>query len=205
MESQKTPAMVLQVFSHERFGQIRVIVIDGEPQFCLSDVCQVLDLTVKGVVQRIEKEVISNYPLETAGGIQKMYFVNEDGLYDVIFDSRKSEAKCFRKWITKEVLPALRKHGCYTLPFRNEHEYPYLDDAVVASFLQMMETCSKYNDLCHDLQETEEKINESQAEWLRLTQKRDDIRNELKATATKVDSSIKEFFGSSKRISGTIN
>ena len=106
----------LQVFNNEDFGEIRTAGTADNPLFCLADVCRVLELTVKGVVQRIDKEVISTYPLQTAGGIQQMYFVNEDGLYDVILDSRKPEAKKFRKWITAEVLPSIRKTGAYMTP-----------------------------------------------------------------------------------------
>lgn len=103
----------IQIFNHPEFGGVHVIGDADNPQFCLSDVCKTLDLTVKGVMQRLNKEVISTYPLETAGGVQQMYFVNEDGLYDVILDSRKPEAKRFRKWVTSEVLPSIRKHGIY--------------------------------------------------------------------------------------------
>ena len=106
----------LQVFNNEEFGEIRTAGTPDNPLFCLADVCKALELTVKGVVQRIDKEVISTYPLQTAGGIQQMYFVNEDGLYDVILDSRKPEAKKFRKWITAEVLPSIRKTGAYMTP-----------------------------------------------------------------------------------------
>ena len=72
-----------------------------------------LDLIPSKVSQRLDKDVLSKYPLETAGGIQQTNFINEDGLYDVILDSRKPEAKQFRKWITSEVLPSIRKHGAY--------------------------------------------------------------------------------------------
>ena len=102
-----------QTFTNEEFGNVRVIGDVTNPLFCLADVCKVLELTVKGVVQRLDKEVISTYPLRTAGGIQQMYFVNESGLYDVVLDSRKSSAKKFRKWITEEVLPSIRKTGIY--------------------------------------------------------------------------------------------
>lgn len=84
---------------------------NGEPLFCLIDVCNMLDLIPSKVSQRLDKDVLSKYPLETAGGIQQTNFINEDGLYDVILDSRKPEAKQFRKWITSEVLPSIRKHG----------------------------------------------------------------------------------------------
>ena len=108
--------LVPQIFEHEQFGKIRVIGDSDNPRFCLSDACKMLGLTVKGVVQRLDKEVISNYPLETAGGVQQMYFVNEDGLYDCILESRKLEAKRFRKWITAEVVPSIRKTGMYINP-----------------------------------------------------------------------------------------
>lgn len=88
---------------------------NGEPMFCLADLCLVLDLTPSKVAQRLGEDVLSKYPLLTAGGIQQANFVNEDGLYDVILDSRKPEAKKFRKWITSEVLPSIRKTGSYSV------------------------------------------------------------------------------------------
>ena len=103
----------IRIFSNDVFGEIRTAGTPDAPMFCLSDVCKALGLSAKGVNQRLTKEVISNYPLETAGGTQQALFVNEDGLYDVILDSRKPEAKAFRKWVTSEVLPSIRKTGGY--------------------------------------------------------------------------------------------
>lgn len=103
----------IQVFNNPAFGNIRVAGTDTNPQFCLADVCKALGLTARFVNQRLNKEVVLNHPLETAGGTQQALFVNEDGLYDVILDSRKTEARQFRKWITSEVLPTIRKHGAY--------------------------------------------------------------------------------------------
>lgn len=117
-------------FTNIDFGEMRVLGTVTDPLFCLYDVCKSLDLRVKDVVVRltkgdlISKGVVSNDPLDdepilskhaimTPGGIQQMYFVNEDGLYDVIFDSRKPQAKKFRKWITKYILPSIRKYGAY--------------------------------------------------------------------------------------------
>ena len=106
----------VQVFSHPDFGGVRVIGDFDNPRFCLSDVCKILELPqVAKVVQRLDKDVLSTHPLETAGGIQQMYFVNEDGLYDLILDSRKPAAKKFRKWVTNEVLPSIRKTSSYSL------------------------------------------------------------------------------------------
>lgn len=108
--------MELKIFENEQFGQVRIAMNEnGEPMFCLADLCLVLDLTPSKVAQRLGEDVLSKYPLLTAGGIQQANFVNEDGLYDVILDSRKPEAKKFRKWVTSEVLPSIRKTGSYSV------------------------------------------------------------------------------------------
>lgn len=107
----------VKIFENSEFGNIRVF-IDGinEPWFCLSDICKSLDLTPKGVNQRLSDEVISNYPIiDRLGRTQNALFVNEDGLYDVIFESRKPEARSFRKWVTSKVLPSIRKTGKYSI------------------------------------------------------------------------------------------
>lgn len=107
----------LQIFSNSEFGEIRTITKDDEALFCLGDLCRILELTAKGVKQRLTDEVISNYPIpDSLGRIQNTIFVNEDGLYDVILDSRKENARKFRKWVTSEVLPAIRKTGGYSMP-----------------------------------------------------------------------------------------
>jgi prophage antirepressor-like protein len=108
--------MELKIFENKQFGQVRIAMNEnGEPMFCLADLCLVLDLTPSKVAQRLGEDVLSKYPLLTAGGIQQANFVNEDGLYDVILDSRKPEAKKFRKWVTSEVLPSIRKTGSYSV------------------------------------------------------------------------------------------
>ena len=107
----------LQIFSNSEFGEIRTITKDDEALFCLGDLCRILELTAKGVKQRLTDEVISNYPIpDSLGRIQNTIFVNEDGLYDVILDSRKENARKFRKWVTSEVLPTIRKTGSYSMP-----------------------------------------------------------------------------------------
>ena len=114
--------MKIQVFSHDQFGQIRTIIDEnGEPLFCVKDLCSALELDGKQVVRRLEKGVVSKHPLSTKGGIQELTFVNESGLYDVILDSRKPEARKFRKWVTAEVLPQIRRTGGY-IPVSNDDD-----------------------------------------------------------------------------------
>ena len=104
----------IQVFNSPQFGDVRIVLgEDNEPCFCLKDVCNVLGLRSNDVNQRLDKGVVATRPLCTSGGTQQVKFVNEDGLYDVILDSRKPEAKAFRKWVTSDVLPSIRKNGAY--------------------------------------------------------------------------------------------
>ena len=104
----------IQVFNSPQFGDVRIVLgEDNEPRFCLKDVCNVLGLQNSAVMRRLDKGVTTNHPLLTSGGNQMVTFVNEDGLYDVVLDSRKPEAKAFRKWVTSDVLPSIRKNGAY--------------------------------------------------------------------------------------------
>lgn len=106
--------MEMQLFNNPTFGQIRTAGTADNPQFCLADLCRALGLNVNGVRQRLGDGVISTYPIpDSLGREQFTNFVNEDGLYDVILDSRKPEARAFRKWITSEVIPAIRRTGGY--------------------------------------------------------------------------------------------
>ncbi len=106
----------LQIFNNEEFGEIRVIGDFENPQFCLADVCRVLELDASQVMKRLDDGVVSIHPItDSLGRTQMANFVNEDGLYDVILDSRKPNAKKFRKWLTKEVVPTIRKTGSYSV------------------------------------------------------------------------------------------
>lgn len=113
VEDAKTEQGV-KIFNSPDFGEIRTAGSADNPLFCLADVCRALDLTAKFVRQRLGDEVVSKHPItDNLGREQQALFINEDGLYDVILDSRKSEARKFRKWITAEVLPSIRKTGGY--------------------------------------------------------------------------------------------
>ena len=93
---------------------VRTVVVDNDPWFSAADVCAVLGVkNHRDALQHLdddEKGVVSN---DTPGGIQKISIINESGLYSLVLRSRKPEAKPFIKWVTKEVLPAIRKTGQY--------------------------------------------------------------------------------------------
>lgn len=104
----------IKIFNSPQFGEIRTTGTSEEPLFCLADLCKMLDLKQGHVRERLTDGVVSTVPIiDALGREQQANFVNEDGLYDVILDSRKPQAKAFRKWITSEVLPAIRKTGGY--------------------------------------------------------------------------------------------
>ena len=106
----------LMIFSNEEFGNVRAIQIEGEPWFVAADVCRTLEIgNTSQALSRLdedEKDVILN---DTLGGVQKMSIVNEPGLYTLVLGSRKDEAKGFKRWITHEVIPSIRKTGKYEL------------------------------------------------------------------------------------------
>lgn len=121
----------MKIFESPEFGRIRTVSDERwEPWFCLADVCKVLGLKQNGVVMRLEKGVISTEPLPTRGGTQMANFVSEDGLYDVILDSRKPSARAFRKWVTSEVLPQIRRTGGYVPLSAEDDEKTILAKAV---------------------------------------------------------------------------
>lgn len=104
----------LSVFKNEEFGEIRTVIIENEPMFCLSDVCKALGLTQPSKVkERLNEKGVSSIPTLTAGGEQKLLYINESNLYKTIFQSRKESAERFTEWVTDEVLPCIRKNGIY--------------------------------------------------------------------------------------------
>lgn len=93
---------------------VRVVTIDGEPWFVLADLCKVLDLAKPSrVAMRIADDMKGAHLMSTPGGDQEMTIVSEAGMYEVIIRSDKPEAVAFRRWVTSEVLPSIRKHGGY--------------------------------------------------------------------------------------------
>lgn len=102
----------LQIFNNEEFGEIRTITKDNEPMFCLMDICKALDMKNPTMVaSRLEDDEVTKFDLGSKRG--ETNFVTESGLYAVILRSDKPNAKKFRKWVTGEVLPSIRKNGGY--------------------------------------------------------------------------------------------
>lgn len=107
----------LKIFENEAFGAVRVVERDGEPWFVARDVCECLELgNPRTSIALLDEDEKGVHTMDTPGGQQEMSIVSEAGLYSLILRSRKPEAKAFKRWITHEVLPAIRRHGAYLTP-----------------------------------------------------------------------------------------
>lgn len=106
----------IQIFQNEQFGKVRIAMNENEePLFCLTDVCSVIGIAnARNVRSRLEEDDVRQMDtIDSMGRNQQVTFISESGLYDVIIRSDSEKAKPFRKWVTSEVLPTIRKHGAY--------------------------------------------------------------------------------------------
>lgn len=119
--------------------QVRTVILNGQPYFVAKDVCDVLGHTNPSVaIQMLDDDERAKKSLGRQG---EMWLVNESGLYNLIFRSNKPEAKSFRKWVTSEVLPTLRRTGRYELPSVRKREsirYPRRGEQITADILHLL-------------------------------------------------------------------
>ena len=107
----------LQVFNSEDFGNVRALAINGEPWFVAKDVCDALGLSnPRSSIALLDDDEKGVHTVDTPSGNQDMVIITEGGLYSLIMRSRKPEAKSFKRWVTHDVLPSIRRHGMYATP-----------------------------------------------------------------------------------------
>lgn len=166
----------IQIFKNPEFGEVRTAGTPENPLFCLADICRVLDLQPSRVKDRLEYGVISSNPIsDSLGREQLANFVNEDGLYDVILDSRKPEAKKFRKWVTSEVLPSIRKSGGYIASSPNDTP----EDILARAVLVAQESIERKNKQISELQEAiDNKDQQLHIEAMRVEEKQQQIEDQ---------------------------
>lgn len=134
-----------QIFSKENLGSVRTIFANNEVWFCAKDVCGILEIkNVTQAVQRLDEDERSMFNIGRQGNTN---FINESGLYTLILRSDKKEAKPFRKWITSEVIPAIRKTGKY-----EEKKKPLTQAELILQQAQwMVEAESRINNIENDV------------------------------------------------------
>ena len=111
----------LQIFNNPEFGDIRTVKIDGEPWFVGKDIAEALGYgrgksSTNAVKDHVDDEDKGVTKMVTPGGLQPMIIINESGLYSLILSSKLPNARKFKRWVTSEVLPAIRKTGHYEAP-----------------------------------------------------------------------------------------
>jgi prophage antirepressor-like protein len=112
----------LQIFNFDGHN-VRTVIRGGEPWWVLKDVCDVLGISkYRDCAARLDADEREPFRVDTPGGKQEMTVINESGLYNVILRSDKPEAKRFKKWVTGEVLPQIRKTGSYSVPRKTPNE-----------------------------------------------------------------------------------
>lgn len=150
----------IQVFSNEKFGQVRTVMQGGEPWFVAADVCRALELDqVSNAVRKLdddEKMTLNSDKGHSGqrGGAQFYTVVNEPGLYSLVLGSRKPEAKAFKRWITHEVIPTIRKTGGYVKDSEVfiQNYLPFADDTTKQLFRLTLDVVDKQNKQIADQQ-----------------------------------------------------
>lgn len=142
----------LQIFNSDEFGEVRTVLVENEPMFCLTDICKALQLTQPSKVkERLSEKGVRSIPTLTKGGEQKLLYINESNLYKTIFQSRKESAERFTEWVTSEVLPSIRKIGSYGMPKTTGGQIQLLAQGYT-------ELEQKVNDIKDDVSELKENV-----------------------------------------------
>ncbi|MEH6972411.1 BRO-N domain-containing protein, partial [Bacillus sp. JJ675] len=143
-----------KVFNYQD-QQVRTVVKDGEPWFVAKDVCDVLGITdARKSVNLLDEDERNSIPVtDSLGRNQETFIINEPGLYSLILRSRKPEAKQFKRWITHEVIPTIRKTGGYVA---NDDLFiqtylPFADDQTKLLFSATLETVRKQNEVISEM------------------------------------------------------
>lgn len=132
--------MELQVFNSTEFGSVRTTMVNGEVMFVGKDVANILGYSnpLKAIREHVDEEDKGVNETVTPGGTQNLIVINESGLYSLILSSKMPKAKAFKRWVTAEVLPAIRKHGMYAIDEILENP-----DLAIAALMQLKEEREK--------------------------------------------------------------
>lgn len=141
----------VEVFKNAEFGEIRTVVINGEPWFVAKDVTEALEYKNgrQAIASNVDDEDKGVNSVDTLGGKQKLTVINESGLYSLVINSRLESAKRFKHWVTSDILPAIRKTGGYV---NNDELFvntylPFVDDTTKLLFTQTLKTVRKQNEI----------------------------------------------------------
>lgn len=139
----------LALFEHEKFGSLRVVERKVQPWFVAKDVCDILEMgNPRSSLALLDEDEKGVHSMDTPGGKQEMTIISEPGLYSLILRSRKPEAKAFKRWVTHEVIPSIRKVGGYLIAKPDDTPEAILARAVLHSRTLFTVISSRL--FCHD-------------------------------------------------------
>lgn len=147
----------VQIFNNDQFGSVRTVVKDGEPWFVAADVCKALEIgNPTDVMKRLDDDERTLVSIEGASNTLPVNVINEPGLYAVVLGSRKPEAKTFKRWITHEVIPTIRKTGGYVAndDLFVETYFGDADESMKSAFRATLERVRRLNEEKKALGET---------------------------------------------------
>ena len=188
-------ASVAEIFEHKEFGQVRVVMIEEMPWFVGKDVALALGYTNtrKAIADHVDEEDKKDGVTirDAIGREQKMTIINESGVYSLIIRSNLPKARDFKRWLTSELLPSLRKHGYYAIPGQIDDidEFSKLEDP----FLKMMKLCDRYSVLTEKLEQTAIELDDLQSKKRKLIEKRNSLSRELEELRAEVEVAAVEF------------
>lgn len=150
----------LQIFKNSEFGEVRTVTVNEEPMFCLTDICKALEIkNATDVAKRLDEDERTRLNLGRQG---ETNFITESGLYAVILRSDKPNARKFRKWVTSEVLPSIRKNGGYIAGQENMTDDELMAKALMVAQNKITERDNRIKSLETEITEMDNTISEMQ-------------------------------------------
>jgi len=144
----------IQIFSNDNFGEVRTLEQGDQIWFVAKDVAEILDYSYTSTAtRRLDEDEKGVQQLQTPGGWQEMTIVNEYGLYNLVLGSEKEEAKQFKRWITHEVVPSIRKTGNYSV-----EETPDVEDLIIKQAQSVKELKQKVDQQQEQIDETQDEV-----------------------------------------------
>ena len=150
----------LKVFENSEFGSIRTVTVDGEPWFVAKDVADALgyEAARNAVAAHVDEEDKLTHQISASGQNREMYIINESGLYSLILSSKMPKAKEFKRWVTSEVIPAIRKTGGYIAGSENMTDAEIMAKAVLVAQSTIQQRDQRIKELESDVAAAKPKV-----------------------------------------------